>query len=153
MVRQYIDVHADSTATPGRVWELLADVATWAEWGPWQATQLDQPGKPLPHGLGAIRRLRRGRIVTVEEVVGFEPPRRLAYRLLSGLPLRDYQAEITLTPEPGGGTMIRWRSQFSGAVPLVGALMRPGLSRFIRDVAHRLARAAETADARTDSGG
>ena len=73
----------------------------------------------------------------------FEPPTRLRYRLLSGLPLRDYEATIDLTDAPGGGTDIVWRSQFEPKIPLTGGLFRRSLGRFIHDTAERLAREAE----------
>ena len=84
-----------------------------------------------------------GRQTTVEEVVAFEPPAdghaRFAYELRSGLPLRDYHSEVTLETV-GGGTRIRWVSTFDGAYPVVGAVVRLALARFIPDTARRLAR-------------
>jgi hypothetical protein len=81
--------------------------------------------------------------VSVEEVTEFDPPSRLGYKLLSGLPLRDYNASITLTDAPSGGTDITWRSQFEGKFPLVGPVFRRALQRFMEDAAQRLAREAE----------
>ena len=52
----------------------------------------------IPNGVGAIRRFERGRFTTRERVTEFAPDRRLSYRLLSGLPLRDYEAHIDLEP-------------------------------------------------------
>jgi hypothetical protein len=141
--RHHIDAEALSQARPEVVWRLLADVSTWSSWGPWQEATLAREGKPDPDGVGAVRRLRRGPVVTTEEVVGFDPPRRLAYDLRSGLPLRDYHAEVTLSPADGTGTRIRWQSTFDGAQPGVGAVLRPLLARFVADVARRLAVAAE----------
>ena len=72
----------------------------------------------------------------------FDPPHRLGYDLVSGLPLRDYHADVTLTPD-GDGTHIRWHSTFSAKVPGTGTLTRLALQRFVADTAERLARAAE----------
>jgi hypothetical protein len=131
------------------VWELVADLRTWAHWGDWAETNLEREGTPPPDGLGAIRRLTsaprgivRRPIVSREEVVEFEPPRRLAYELLSGLPLRDYRGEITLT-EADGGTEITWRSEFEPKIPGTGGLFRRALGKFIADAAKRLAAEAE----------
>jgi hypothetical protein len=61
----------------------------------------------------------------------------------SGLPLRGYRGEVTLTEAEGGGTDVRWRSEFEPKVPGTGGLYRRILSSFIADTAKRLAAAAE----------
>lgn len=147
-----------SAAPPDAVWKRLAGASTWSVWGQSDETTLDREGVPAPDGVGALRRFRRGRRTTVEEVVAFEPPAarsgtepasrsgtepaRFAYELRSGLPLRYYHSEVTLEPV-GGGTRIRWVSTFDGAYPGVGVLMQAVLGRFIRGTARRLAAAAE----------
>jgi hypothetical protein len=143
--RYEVDESAVSSAPPAAVWALLADVTTWSEWGPWDEAAREREGDPPPDGVGARRRVRRGRVVSIEEVTAFEPPFRLGYRLVErGLPVKGYEAEVTLVGE-GDGTRIRWRSSFDGRYPLVGAVLRPALARFTRDVAGRVARAAEAA--------
>lgn len=142
MGRYHVDVEQRSAASPEQVWALLADVTTWSAWGPWDETTLAQQGSPPPEGPGAIRHLRRGRRVSVEVVVVADPARRLSYRLLAGLPIRNYLAEVTLE-QRAGGTLIRWFSTFDSGRPLSGAIMQPLLRLFIRRVARQLARAAE----------
>jgi hypothetical protein len=93
--------------------------------------------------VGAIRRFTKGRTTSRERVVAFEPGVRLGYELLSGLPLRDYRSEVTLTQTPTG-TQIDWRSTFTAKVSGTGRLYRAVLLRFIADTARRLAAAAET---------
>jgi hypothetical protein len=137
-----IDAQARSRAPRETVWALVADVNTWSEWGAWQATELEQEGSPVPEGVGAIRRLVRKPVTTREQVTAFEPPGRFAYEMLSGLPLGDYKAEVTLT-DIADGTEIRWRSEFDARIPGTGSLLRRQLGGFIADTAKRLARAAE----------
>jgi uncharacterized protein YndB with AHSA1/START domain len=132
-----LDAQAVSAAPPERVWALLADVSTWPEWADFDAAEVESGD-----GLGEVRRFRRGRRETRERVTVFEPPRRLGYDFLSGLPIRDYHADVTLTPQDGG-THIRWHSTFRGKVPGTGRLVRSALQRFVADTAERLARAAE----------
>jgi len=124
------------------VWALLADATTWSDWGDWSSAELLREGTPPPGGVHAVKRMKRFPTVTVEEVTVFEPPHRLGYELRSGLPLRDYRGEVTLTPADGG-TQIRWRNEFDSKIPGTGALFRRGLSKFIADTAKRLAAAAE----------
>jgi len=140
---QAIEARAHSAAGPEAVWALVADVSGWARWGAWQQADLEREGDPPPGGVGALKTLKRGPVTSKEEVTVFEPPSRFGYRLLSGLPLRDYEAEITLTESPAGGTEIVWRSRFEPKIPFTGALFRRSLGRFIQDTAERLAREAE----------
>jgi uncharacterized protein YndB with AHSA1/START domain len=140
---QKIDISAHSAAPVERVWALLADTRGWPEWTPFAAATLEREGTPPPDGVGAIRRFAYGKIVTRECVVAFEPPHWLAYQLLSGLPVRDYRADVTLRSTPDGGTAIRWQMQFEPIVPGTGWLVRRRLEPFIGDVAQRLARRAE----------
>ena len=124
------------------VWARLADASSWSTWGPWNETVLDREGEPAPDGVGAVRRFRRGRLTTLEEVVAFEPPSRLAYEVRSGIPVRDYHSEVTLEPV-GGGTRLRWVSTFDGTSPVAGTIVKLVLGRFLPDGARRLAAAAE----------
>jgi Polyketide cyclase / dehydrase and lipid transport len=140
--RYRVEASVVAAAPVDAVWARLADASSWSTWGQWEETTLDREGVPAPDGVGAIRRFRQGRRTTVEEVVAFEPGVRLSYELRSGLPLRDYHADVTLEPI-GGGTRIHWVSAFDGASPGVGALIRLVLARFIPETARRLAAAAE----------
>jgi hypothetical protein len=143
---QTVEAQAHSSASREAVWRLVADVSSWSRWGAWRETGLEREGTPPPDGVGAIRVLKsetRRPVVSREEVVVFEPPSRLQYKLLSGLPLRDYRGTITLADAPGGGTDITWRSEFDAKIPLTGGFFRRALQRFIEDAAARLAREAE----------
>jgi Polyketide cyclase / dehydrase and lipid transport len=138
-----VEGRARSGAGREAVWRVVADATEWAAWGPWQKAELEREGDPAPGGVGAVKALTRERTLVREEVTVFEPPSRFGYRLLSGLPLRNYEATIALTEAPGGGTDIVWRSQFEPRVPFTGGLARRRLGRLIQDTAERLAREAE----------
>ena len=58
---------------------------------------------------GAQCRLCANPTTSVEEVTAFEPGQRLEYKLLKGLPLRNYVGEVRLTDWSGvvlGGSML-----------------------------------------------
>ncbi|MBE1489900.1 SRPBCC family protein [Plantactinospora soyae] len=149
MGRQQIDVRVRSAASPAAVHALLRDGAGWPTWSPIDSFELERPGPDEPEGVGAIRIFRTGRTTSRERVVERVPDRRFSYELLSGLPIRDYRADVDLTPDDGG-TLIRWRSSFSATVPGTGWIYRRALGRFIRQTAeglasHAAARAAHPA--------
>ena len=142
MGKQVIDAKAHSRAPRDVVWSILADGGSWSQWGPWTSSELERAGRPEPGGTGAIKRLARGRLNLREEVTEFEPPGRYGYRLLSGLPVRDYQAQVALS-ETSGGTGIHWHSEFDARLPGTGGHLRRSLQRAVGDVAGRLAAEAE----------
>ena len=149
MGRYKIEATAHSNAPREAVWRIVSDASGWSRWGGWTETKLEREGTPPPDGVGAIRVLTsetRRPIVSREEVTEYEPPSRFAYKLLSsGLPLRNYEASITLTQADMGGTDIVWRSEFDPKVPLTGGFFRRALGKFIQDTAEQLAREAEGA--------
>ncbi len=53
--------------------------------------------------------------VLVEEILDVEPGKRLAYTVLRGIPVRNYRAEVTLTPSPDG-TLIRWGASWDRTI-------------------------------------
>ena len=146
-----IDVEQRVAAEPGVVWQLLADVDGWHDWSAFRESALERPAPTGdPNGVGAIRRFRSSTGRSIEEVVAFEPGRHFAYRLLSGLPVRDYRADVTLEPVDGR-TVVRWRSHFHRGMPLNGRFMRVALERFIRRLVADLARRAESVSRPTPS--
>src|SRR5436305_6916648 len=126
-----IDEREWSCASPDAVYGLLADGATWPSWAGIDSFELRQPGDTGGESRNAVRLFRTGRVRSVERLVELVPGRRLSYLLLSGLPLRDYRADVDLLPADGG-TLIRWHSTFVAKRPGTGWLYRRILGRFIR---------------------
>jgi hypothetical protein len=106
----------DAPVPPSVVWDVLADHPGMTRWTPLRRVVMEAGGSPEPHGVGAVRALHLIGPPIREEVTGFEAPRRLTYRLLSGLPVRDYTGEVALEPT-GAGTRIRWTIAFTPAIP------------------------------------
>lgn len=147
MPRRTVVATRHSTGDLEAVWTLLSQAHRWKEWGRFTLADLEREGDPAPDGVGAIRRLGfAGRAGSREEIVAFEPPTHLGYTLLSGLPLRDYRADVTLTPADGGGTDIEWRSSYRppwpGSGPFWDAVLRLLLADFTRGLARAAARPA-----------
>ena len=143
-----IHVTAQTPAAAETIYPLLADGSSWPGWSPIESVELESPGDGRPDGVGAIRVLRRGRIVGRDQILELVPSRRFAYASRSGLPVRDYVGEVDLADDPGGGTTIHWRASFSPKVPGTGWLLQRGITRFLDQCANGLAAySAATTDA------
>lgn len=135
-----VEHSAHSAAPRSAVWARLSDLSGWHEWGPWTSTELDGDRRTM---VSERKRLSGKPYVLHERVVALEPEHRLEYELLSGLPVKNYRAVVTLS-DAGGGTDIDWRATFDPPWPIFGGLWRGAMLRVIRDVSERLA-AATTA--------
>ncbi len=137
---QEIDVSRHIDAPPAAVWRLLDNSSTWPEWTSIDAFELElEPDAET--GLGEIRRFRTGPITVREEIVERIPEARLSYRLLGGLPVRDYVAVIELAPA-GQGTDVRWHTTFEGRIPATGWFFGAMLGKATRDFVAGLDRAS-----------
>jgi uncharacterized protein YndB with AHSA1/START domain len=145
MGRQVIEHTVDTTAAPATVFALLADGSTWPTWSPIDGFELLEQGAGSPEGLGALRRFTTGRHKSVERVVTIQPNEVFSYTLEKGMPIRDYQAVISLTPS-GTGTTIAWRSTFFAKFPPAGPIYRAALGKFIGQTVQGLGAAAAKAE-------
>lgn len=148
MRRLEIDARATTTADPATVYTLLRDGASWPTWSPIGTFELEQGGDTEREGLGAIRVFRTkqaiGEIASRERIVELTLNRRFSYQLVSGLPLRDYRADIDLEPTESG-TAIRWHSTFYPKIVGTGWLYRRTLAAFIDRCVRGLAEQAASA--------
>ena len=138
---QEIDIRRQIAADPSAVFVLLGDSSTWPSWTPIDRFELERAGDPAT-GLGEVRLFHTGRITVREEIIERDPDRRLGYRLLGGLAVRDYVALIDLTPAEGG-TSMRWRTTFAAKVPGTGWIYRRALERATKQFCDGLKSAAE----------
>jgi uncharacterized protein YndB with AHSA1/START domain len=117
-------VHATSTATVSSsvdsVWAVLADHEGMTRWAPGLKVALRAEGATDRNGVGAVRVIDAPGPAPsiVEEVVAFEPGRRLAYRALAGVPLRNYRGEVVLR-DLAGRTEITYTISADQRLPLV----------------------------------
>jgi Polyketide cyclase / dehydrase and lipid transport len=153
-------VTSRSAAPPEVVFDVVADGPGWVEWTSVRRSTYEREGVPAPHGVGAIRnfaikvplRRDRYRVVSREECVGYDRPRRFSYTLLAGLPIRDYRADVDFESDPsgGGGTVISWAGSFEPKIPGTGLLLRTFLRRTVQRFATSAARHAEVVARRRD---
>ncbi|MGH3812695.1 MAG: SRPBCC family protein [Pseudonocardiaceae bacterium] len=140
MRRQHVDVEVHTPADAATVYALLRDGASWPIWSPIESFELERAGADEPEGIGAIRIFCKGRVTGRDEIAELIPDRRFSYRHLSGLPVRDYRADVDLEPDEGG-TRIRWHTSFLPHSRSTGWLWRWGVRRLISQSAWGLASA------------
>jgi len=140
MTQLHVEAEGVSRAAPEVVWELLDDASSYCEWGPWNGSGYQSPADQAHHGAGTIRWMRYGRTTTVERVLESEPGRRMTYTVVKGIPVRNYRAEVTLTPD-GAGTRIRWSAGWDRT--LGGRMVHRRLRLTYPDVVARLIAAAD----------
>jgi uncharacterized protein YndB with AHSA1/START domain len=142
-----IEVKAQGTtnARPELVWSLVSNANRYPEWGPWNDGGYRPPAGGTSQ-VGQIQWFRYGRRTTsVERVLVVEGPRRLVYTVVSGLPVKNYRAEVTLSPTPTNGTVIRWTATWDKT--LMGSFVRRKLQKVYLDVMTALVTAADHEDA------
>ena len=104
------------------------------------------PGDTSPRGPGAVSWLRSSRraylryATSIEKILEAEENQRLAYTVIGGIPVRNYRAQVTLTPT-GDGTRIRWAAAWDPT--LAGRIVWRGLRKFYPLMLADLVTAAE----------
>jgi hypothetical protein len=93
------------------VYEIAADSSGYPDWSAIGSFEEVRQGTDSRYGVGSERIYRTGIFTIREDVVAADKDRYIAYRLLSGFPLKDYLGEITIAPE-GERTRIDWYSSF-----------------------------------------
>ena len=126
-------------------WEVMTDHELYARWVPRSHVDLEVEGSPERSGVGAIRVFRIGPIRTREEITTFDPPHRMAYRVLTiPMPVRNCRSDLLLVAdEEGGGCTLHWDSWFETVIPLTGGIMRQVMSSATAKMAAGIAEEAE----------
>lgn len=131
---RYTDVRR-VPADPAVVWGIVSNHEHMSEWTPSRRVVLETPGSPDRNGVGAIRALHMFGPVIRERITRFEPPTTLQYRLVCGLPFRDYTGQITVEPAETGSvmsTVISFRTIVPGTQLFVAIAMRVASAGAVR---------------------
>ena len=124
-----IDVNIHIDAPIEQVWELFADYEGYTDIKEVSSAKLLQEGRDERAGVGAVREARLQGIKFVEDIVIFEPPNCLEYRVKKcTMPIRHEIGRMEFTPS-NDGTDLHWTSRFEFPVPLVGKRLEPFLCR------------------------
>ncbi|BCO20027.1 hypothetical protein KUC3_28840 [Alteromonas sp. KC3] len=105
------------------VFAILSDHANYAQFKGVDKSTLLIEGKHEKNGLGAVREIVAGGANLHEEIVAFDPPYKLGYKVIKSKPLPyDHElGEITLE-ERGDKTHVTWRSVGHISIFLLGSL-------------------------------
>ncbi len=136
-------------APPEIVFDVLTDHRRYSEITPLRKAELEREGEPAPNGVGAIRVLTVAGPPMREEVLAYERPSRFAYKILSGLPVRDHVGTVEMQPADGG-TEVTYAVKTTPTIPLAGPVFMVVLKKAIRDLLGGVAKESErrAADAR-----
>ena len=135
-----VEVTRTFAATPEQVWNVYTDHAGWKSWAGLTHSSLDVEGKPDKNGAGAVRRLGSYGLNAHEEILDFDPPRRMTYRVVKGgTGIRNHLGEVLFEPS-GNRTKVTWRCRFDTVVPGFAWIMRPFITRIFRTALDGLAR-------------
>ena len=119
-------------APPERVFAAVTDHAGMSQWLDGVTVTVEKPGTPAPNGLGAVRRISARGLAIREEVVRWEEPSAMDYRVTGGAPLRDHLGELRVTPA-GAGTLLDYRIRFRVPWYFGGAVVGGLVARQLRD--------------------
>jgi hypothetical protein len=139
---QLIELSRHISARPDCVFALLVDTPNWPRWSIFTNVRLERKGILDRLGVGAIRVMKTNFSSVREQIIDAEPGIRFSYRLLSGLPLKDYRSDVDLASS-GDGTDVRWRSTFETVYYGTGWFWRIVLRKVIARTLSDLAREAE----------
>jgi len=105
------------------VFAVISDHANYSQFKAIEQSNLIKEGAHEKNGLGAVREIISGGANLHEEIVAYEPPYKLGYKVIKSKPLPyDHQlGEITLE-EKDGKTHVTWRSQGHITIFLLGSL-------------------------------
>lgn len=143
-----LDFSRTVAAPPEVLFGVISDHRGMASITRFRRVELEREGDPAPNGLGAIRVLHLAGPPVREEVIAYEEPRLLSYRLLSGAPVRDHVGRIELTAVPEG-TRMSYVLETTPAVPVLGFAVLALMRSVVENIAAGVAAEAERRAAAT----
>jgi uncharacterized protein YndB with AHSA1/START domain len=122
-----VEVDRIIEAPPEDVFARYTDHAGWSDWAGAGKVSLEREGSPDRNGVGCVRAFESA-MGLQEEVIEFEPPRRMAYRIhRGGFPITRHRGEVRFEPHDRG-TRLVWTVDFGSRIPFT----ERALARFLR---------------------
>jgi uncharacterized Zn finger protein (UPF0148 family) len=99
---------------------------------------VEKEGDSETNGVGTIRKITIGKVCVREILDSANPPYSFTYRILSGVPMKEYLGNVRLEPRENS-TIIHWSAELTPKIPLTGWIC----SWIASDSQHRLIDAVE----------
>jgi hypothetical protein len=123
-----------------QVWDVYTDHVTWADWARIGKVRIARPGRPTINGVGCIRVISTMGISVHEEILSFDAPRVMTYRVIrGGLPIKKHLGEVRFEEDGPGATLVDWRCRFDSKIPGLGPLWKVIIAKVFRDTLAALA--------------
>lgn len=123
------------------VWQELSDFFQLD--APSLSIEKEKDGDPNNDQKGAIRKVQTGKHLFREELIGYEPYFSYSYKMLSGLPARDYVGTIAVTELGDGRTNISWDVNYRFRFPVPGILVKRRIRPIMQHTLDELKRSLE----------
>src|SRR5690242_17148313 len=142
-----IHVRERIAASPEVIFAILSNHEGYARFPGFISSKLVRRGAEHENGVGARRVMWFNGVRVVEDIVQFEPPKKLGYRVVHcSIPMRHELGVVEITPGPYG-SVVSWSTAFDVDVPVIGKLIarvtEPGLTDAIRKILRHVKREAE----------
>ena len=135
---QQVEVQQQFAAPVQTVWDRYTDHVSWTDWAGLGRVRLERTGVPAPNGVGCVREISSMGVKVYEEVLSFDVPRRMTYRIVrGGLPISDHLGEVMFEPRDGG-TLVTWRCRFESRIPGLGGVFKAFITRLFRNALRNL---------------
>jgi uncharacterized protein YndB with AHSA1/START domain len=123
---QTIDISEHIHAPVERVWEFFTNHEGYIVFKGCSKAKLLEEGRDERNGAGAVRLERVLWVTFIEDIVTFDPPNRLEYRVKkSTIPGLWHEIGTMDFTTCGTATDVHWVTRFEVRIPLVGWLMAP----------------------------
>lgn len=121
------------------VFTQLADHARYAQVPGVALAELTRSGQDDPNGVGAQRHFKLDGAEVWEDIVGFERPTRMEYKIVRMKPnvLRHESGRIVLAAA-AGETDVTWTSTFKVTIPLVRRMLEKRIDAQFSDTFNRM---------------
>lgn len=129
---QRFALSADIAAPIAKVFNRVSDHAQLGTWSGLGASRLLRMGDGATNGRGAVRCIRGPFGEILEEITDFVHGTSYRYRVIKGLPVSCYTADVAVEPctvNGQAGTRVHWQVRFRSRIPGLGGVMRRALHK------------------------
>ncbi len=134
MAQRTLSFLARYPVPPEILWGVVTDHEGMGRWLPANVKVITA----TPDGVGTVRRVGVGPLSIDEEIVVLEPPRRMVYRIVRGLPLRYHRGEVRVAPFGDGGSELAWDITIASQIPYFAQVLARALNRSINQGLRKL---------------